>query len=109
MLREGMKIYIFPETDVSAYANLIREKGFKYEIGTNFIRVGKKRKQNYNSEEYAKKLKKARKAAGLTRKELADKIGCAESTVFSWEIGRTAPREYNREEIEKILGAIYDN
>ena len=33
------------------------------------------------------KLKELRKKAGLTRKDLADKIGCREHTIVRWENG----------------------
>lgn len=35
------------------------------------------------------KLRELRKKAGLTRVELADRIGCREHTIVRWEIGET--------------------
>ena len=35
------------------------------------------------------KLRELREKAGLTRVELADKIGCREHTIVRWEIGET--------------------
>ena len=33
------------------------------------------------------KLKELRKRAGMTRRELADRIGCREHSVVRWELG----------------------
>jgi len=35
------------------------------------------------------KLRKTREKANLTRRELADKIGCREHTIVRWELGTT--------------------
>ena len=106
MLQEGMKIYTFPETDVMAYASLIRDQGFKPEIYSNYIRVGAKRKRLINKEKFSKAIRKTRKAMGINRKQLADLIGCTEDTVFSWELGKTAPNEKNMNKIIEIMGDI---
>jgi len=34
------------------------------------------------------KLRELRKKAGLTRRELADKIGCKEFSIIRWETGK---------------------
>lgn len=41
---------------------------------------------------FPKKFKEARERRGMTRKELADKLGVAESSVLNWEHGNHAPR-----------------
>ena len=41
---------------------------------------------------FPKKFKEARERRGLNRKELAEKLGVAESSVLNWEHGNHAPR-----------------
>ena len=41
---------------------------------------------------FPKKFKEARERRGMTRKELAVKLGVAESSVLNWEHGNHAPR-----------------
>jgi DNA-binding XRE family transcriptional regulator len=49
------------------------------------------------------KLKELRKKAGLTRRDLADKIGCREHTIVRWENGENKkPLSPYRKELEKF-------
>lgn len=41
---------------------------------------------------FPKKFKEARERRGMTRKDLAEKLGVAESSVLNWEHGNHAPR-----------------
>jgi ribosome-binding protein aMBF1 (putative translation factor) len=41
--------------------------------------------------------------AGLTRKDLAQKLGKSESTVRNWETGRTQPNANDMVKLEQVL------
>lgn len=103
MLEEGMKIKIFPETNVESYVRFIREQGYKAEVYRDYIKVGKKKKRFIDRTIVGTDIRKARKKKGITREQLAEAVGVSVTTVFSWEIGRTAPRAYNYDELKKIL------
>ncbi|WP_255518271.1 helix-turn-helix transcriptional regulator [Thermoactinomyces sp. CICC 10521] len=49
-------------------------------------------------------LIKARKAKGLTQRELADMIGIRETSVSNWEVERSLPRLEVAREVSKVLG-----
>ena len=51
-------------------------------------------------------LLERRKAAGLSRAELAVKIGVSESTIANWENRKTTPSDENAEKLNGILGAV---
>lgn len=48
-------------------------------------------------------LKNARHSAGLTQRQLAEKIGVANGTVQQWELGIRVPRYETLEKLEEIL------
>ena len=52
----------------------------------------------------ALKIEAARKARGLSRKELADKVKRSEHTVKAWEIGRNRPSKHTLQNVELALG-----
>ena len=51
----------------------------------------------------------ARKIANLTQKELAFAVGVSESTVISWEKGRSEPTISQAKAIGEVTGIPYDN
>lgn len=51
----------------------------------------------------------ARKMAGLTQAELGNEVGVSESTVLSWEKGRTEPTIGQAKKIGEVVGIYYDN
>lgn len=53
------------------------------------------------------KIRVRRKQAGLTQKQLAEKIGKVESTVRMWELGKNVPPADVIEKISKILDINY--
>ena len=55
-----------------------------------------------------KRIKNCRKELGMTQKDLAQKIGCAEITIRQYESGRNAPKIDTRIAIAKALGVSYD-
>ena len=58
---------------------------------------------------FAQNLKAARKAAGLTQRELAEKIGYSEKSVSKWESGNTIAPGAMLPEIAKVLGTDIDS
>ena len=54
-------------------------------------------------------LPAARKMAGLTQKGLADACGVSESTVSSWENGRTEPTVSMAKKVAEVCGFHYDD
>jgi transcriptional regulator with XRE-family HTH domain len=57
--------------------------------------------------EFARWLKKARKDAGLTQGQLAQKLGVKPNTVSRWELSRMGPPPPMRHEIARVLGVDY--
>lgn len=57
---------------------------------------------------FAKTLKTLRKENDTTQCELADKLGVKQSTVSSWEIGRSRPTFEQLVEISNIFGTSTD-
>ena len=103
-LYTGLKIWTFPETDVKAYARMIRSEGFKPIIEKNFILVGEEIYiGTLNSIALGSLIKKKRLAKGISRETLADYIGVARETIFNWEVGRTKPRRCYLEELKSYL------
>lgn len=103
MLEEGMKIKIFPETNVSSYIDMIHSLGFNCKKKAEYILITGTRKRDWDKEKLGRLIRKKRKALHIDREELAKKTKVHEQTVFNWEVGRTVPVPYNINEIKKIL------
>jgi ribosome-binding protein aMBF1 (putative translation factor) len=56
--------------------------------------------------EFARRLKRARQAAGLSQSEAAAKWGAKLRTLQDWELGRNEPRGFARTQLEKLLSEI---
>jgi transcriptional regulator with XRE-family HTH domain len=54
------------------------------------------------------KLRSARKAAGLTQVELAEKVGCKQKDISRWENGRPMTAE-TLKKLAKALGCSMDS
>jgi transcriptional regulator with XRE-family HTH domain len=54
------------------------------------------------------KLKAARKAAGLTQVELADRVGCKQKDISRWEAGRE-PGALTVKKMAQVLGCSMDD
>lgn len=54
------------------------------------------------------KLKVKRESAGLSRFELAEKVGIAETQIWRWETGQARPRKSHVVKLAKIFGVTHD-
>ena len=101
---EGMKIKIFPETDVNAYTDFIKSKGYSYKVNGNYIMIGKKTNKEEERRDFAKRLRTARREHKYSRRILADKIGVRENTIYNWEIAYSSPSDKNYKKLRVYLG-----
>jgi len=100
-IKQGDKIKIFKDTDVDSYLRYIRHYlQLKAEIKGGYIVVGEPRR-TYNTTDYSKQIKDARKKKKLSRQQLAALCGVKEQTVFDWEVRGIVPREWRK--VQKIL------
>lgn len=53
-------------------------------------------------------LRARRKAAGLTLRDMAEKLGCTQAAVSCWELGETLPTADRLPEIARALGCNVD-
>lgn len=55
------------------------------------------------------RLKKLREKAGMTQKEVAEKIGVGQSSVSMWEIGKSTPQTKLLIKIAELYGcSVYE-
>ena len=104
MLEPGMKIKIFPDTQVKQYLNWIREEGYHAKAYTNYIVVGERIKKRFDKEILARTMRTARKKKGITREQMAERMGVVRQTVRDWEFGRRTPQSFNLERYCRITG-----
>lgn len=104
MLEPGMKIKTFSTTRVSDYLNWIREEGYHAKAYTNYILVGDKIKKRFDKETLSKTMRTARKKKGITREQIAERMGVCKETVRDWELGRRTPQLFNLERYCRITG-----
>jgi len=49
-------------------------------------------------------IRAARERLGMSRDELAAKLGCSPMTIYNWEKGHTKPLRLFRMRLERVLG-----
>lgn len=104
MIKEGMIIKTFPDTDIRAYTRMIQENGFRPIGGSDYIRVGKPYLYNkIEPRDFAKLLRDKRRAKGIKREELGKMVGVSYQSVFDWEVGRRTPRHETLKKLKFIL------
>lgn len=54
------------------------------------------------------KLREARKAAGLTQAQLAERVGCTQKDIARWESGRE-PKALTLKKLAQALGSNMDD
>ena len=93
-IKEGDTIKVFADTDTNSYIRYIREiLHFRATLKGEYIVIGKPYKA-YNTTNYGKQIKEARRAKKMTREQLAELCGVKATTVLDWEMGRRQPREW---------------
>lgn len=93
-LQEGDKIKVFKDTDSESYIRFIKDNlHFRAKLKGEYIIIGKPYKV-YNTTNYGKQIKEARRAKKMTREQLAEACGVKATTVLDWEMGRRQPREW---------------
>lgn len=102
--KKGDKIRIFKDTDKEAYGRWLRDEGYTYSIGSEFITITGKTKYTLDALKLSRTLRLARKRKGITREDLSDAMGVCYDSVFSWEIGRQTPKKNNLEKYCSYVG-----
>ena len=100
----GMKIKIFPETNVRAYTDLVQSEGFTYRVHDDCIEVGKPKSAMEAKEDFARRLRKARRKHNYSREDLANLIGVKKNTIYNWEIAYTKPNDKHFQKLIDYLG-----
>lgn len=102
--KKGDQIRIFKDTDKEAYGRWIREEGYKYITGSEYITITGKRKYTLDALKLSRTLRMARKHKGIEREELCKAMGVCYDTMFSWEVGKSTPRTDNLEKYCSYVG-----
>ena len=55
------------------------------------------------------KLKRARKAAGMSQADLAEKVGCRQKDISRWESGLHEPGALTLKKMAQVLGCSMDD
>lgn len=55
------------------------------------------------------KLKAARKAAGMSQADLAEKVGCRQKDISRWESGLHEPGALTLKKMAQVLGCSMDD
>ena len=56
-----------------------------------------------NPQNFGQRLRKKRRDLGLTMREIAEKVGVSETTVYNWEIRNIRPNRRTAEKLKAIL------
>lgn len=106
MLKVGMSIKTFPETDVKSYVHWLNELGFLIEVREDRIDiVGVNADEIYrtvNPVKLGMLLRKERMKKNISIKMIANQIGVNTDTVRIWEYGRKPNRNNFRRYCEAI-------
>ena len=102
--KKGEQIKIFENTDVDAYVRLIRNAGYKYKVGSEYIKVGERNRLTLDRMKVGRMLRIARKKRGISREALSEAIGVLDKTMFEWERGYRVPCEMNLEKYCAYVG-----
>ena len=102
MIESGMKIKIFPDTNIEAYCRMIRDMGFNCHATSHYIFVDERRSTE-KQRTYGERIRKARLRYGFTREEVAEEIGTSLRNVIEWESGYRTPPKVYMDRIKELL------
>lgn len=105
---QGERIKMYPDTDVQAYLNFIRDSGWNCKTSGEYIIVTTQRGNNIDRVKLAQVLKDARRKIKTPREKLAKELGVAECTIWSWEVARTIPKGDMLKTYCGVLGLDYE-
>lgn len=105
ILREGMVIHTFPDTDTEAYVRMIREYGYRTDVYEDHIRVGKPLKSvKLDAAKFSRLMRRKLKQKNITMLDLANELQTNLMTVRIWVRGIRIPRKDYRDDLITILG-----
>ena len=104
ILKEGLIIHTFADTDAEAYVRMIREYGYRAEVYKDHIRVGKPLKfRKLDTVKLSSLIRRKRMLKKMTMTDLANKLQTRVDTVLGWEMGRSIPRKDFLDDLSIIL------
>ena len=75
---------------------------YTFDIEINLLEFNPKYPKNPKN--FGERLRKKRMDLGLTMKNIAEKVGVTETTVYNWEIKNRKPYRKTEEKLRDILG-----
>ena len=105
MIRTGMKIKTFNDTNIEPYIKYIDDCGFDCYIRNGYLLIGNKKSDfSISKEVLGNKLKAYRLSRHMTRARLSLISGISESYLFSIENGMIGVKDDRLHQICEILG-----
>ena len=109
MITTGDKIKIFKDTNITAYKELIRDMGFKCTVSGEYLVVGKPYESVQTRREFSEQFKAKRLGMGLSKPEIAKRLGVSTYTIDAWESGFSKPKACNRQRVTDVMGIEFGN
>jgi ribosome-binding protein aMBF1 (putative translation factor) len=75
---------------------------YTFEIEINLLEFNPKYPKNPKN--FGERIRKKRMDLGLTMKDVAEKVGVTETTVYNWEVRNIKPYRRIEEKLRAILG-----
>ena len=108
MIVQGMKIKIFPDTNVQAYKDMIYDEGYFCSLEGEYLVVGRPFKNMSQKTWFSYRFNEWRVRARLSKKEAAEMFGVLKPTIDRWESGATLPSSECRPTITEITGIEFE-
>ena len=106
IVRTRRELYTERRDEIIAWRRECYRKQMNTEEGRRKIeRRWKRQRERLNDREPNQALREARKQAGLSQRDLAEKLGVAQTAVSHWELYSVTPRDADvREAVYELLG-----
>ena len=108
MIATGMRIKVFPDTDVEAYKNMIADEGYHSKLEGDYIVVGNPFKDVQRLTAFAYRFKETRLRMRVSKEYLAEQIGVTKQTITNWELGIRMPKYEFRDRVTEVMGIEFD-